>query len=273
MEPKLHRRVQRYGWDLAVEDYDRHWVPVLRSCSERVIALVAPQPGESVLDVATGTGVAAFLAADLVGAAGRVLATDLSQKMVDAVASEAARHDLPQLAAERVDAEDLAYPDASFDVAICVLGLMYPADPQRAIEQMFRVLRPGGRVAACVWGRRDRCGWREIFPIIDARVESDVCPMFFSLGGAGALDYAFERAGFSGRREERISRSLHWQHEHDACAAMLPGGPVALPYSKMTPEQRTSVERDFVASIAPYRNADGSYDVEGEFVFMLASKP
>ena len=123
--------------------------------------------------------------------------------MVDAVAAEAARRDVPQLTAERVDAEDLAYPDASFDIAICVLGLMYPANPQRAIEQMFRVLKPGGRAAACVWGRRDRCGWREIFPIIDARVESDVCPMFFSLGSPGALDYAFERAGFTARREER----------------------------------------------------------------------
>jgi SAM-dependent methyltransferase len=272
MEAKLHRRVQRYGWDLAVDDYDRHWVPVLRSCSERVIALTDPRPGESVLDVATGTGVAAFLAADRVGAAGRVIATDLSRKMVDAVATRAAARGVVQIQTERVDAEDLSYPDGSFDVAICVLGMMYPADPQRAIEQMARVLKPGGRAAACVWGRRDRCGWREIFPIIDARVESDVCPLFFALGSLGALDYAFERAGFVGRREERVSQTLHWRAADDASAAMLPGGPVALPYSKMTPEQRADVEHDFIESIAPYRNTDGSYDVEGEFVFLLGVK-
>ena len=57
------------------------------------------------------------------------------------------------------------YPDGSFDAAMCVLGLMYPADPQRAIEQMHRVLRPGGRAAVAVWGRRERCGWASIFPI------------------------------------------------------------------------------------------------------------
>jgi SAM-dependent methyltransferase len=273
MEPKLHRRVQRYGWDLAVADYDRHWVPVLRACSERAIALVDPQPGASVIDVATGTGVAAFLAADRVGPSGRVLATDLSQKMVDAVAAEAARRALPQIECERVDAEDLPYPDATFDAAICVLGLMYPADPQRAIEQMLRVLKPGGRAAVCVWGRRERCGWREIFPIIDARVESDVCPMFFSLGRPTALDLAFELAGFIDRHEERLEQSLHWRDAADACAAMFPGGPVALPYSKMTPEMRAEVERDFTESIAPYRNPDGSYDVEGEFVFLLATRP
>ncbi len=52
MEPKLHRRVQRYGWDLAVQDYDRYFVPLLRHCSERCLELSDLQPGERVLDVA-----------------------------------------------------------------------------------------------------------------------------------------------------------------------------------------------------------------------------
>jgi SAM-dependent methyltransferase len=273
MEPKLHRRVQRYGWDLAVDAYDAHWVPVLRTCSERVISLIDPRPGESVLDVATGTGVAALLAAERVGAGGRVCATDLSQKMVDAASERIAALAMKQITAERMDAEELAFPDATFDTAMCVLGLMYPANPQRAIDELFRVLKPGGRAAVCVWGRREHCGWREIFPIIDARVASDVCPMFFALGRPGALGLAFEQSGFVERREERISQPLHWRDERDACAATFPGGPVALPYSKMKLGERADVEREFVESIRPYRNADGSYDVEGEFAFMLAQKP
>ena len=51
MEPKLHRRVQRYGWDLAVQDYDRYFVPLLRHCSERCLEMAELQPGERVLDV------------------------------------------------------------------------------------------------------------------------------------------------------------------------------------------------------------------------------
>src|SRR3989304_9672247 len=70
MEPKLHKRVQRYGWDLAVQDYDQYFVPLLRHCSERCLDLAELQPGERVLDVATGTGVAAFLAAERVGRQG-----------------------------------------------------------------------------------------------------------------------------------------------------------------------------------------------------------
>src|SRR3990170_2006546 len=120
MEPKLHRRVQRYGWDLAVQDYDQYFVPLLRHCSERCLEMAALQPGERVLDVATGTGVAAFLVAERVGPQGEVVATDISQRMVDAVREEAERRGVTNMSYERVDAEELGFADGSFDAAPCV---------------------------------------------------------------------------------------------------------------------------------------------------------
>jgi ubiquinone/menaquinone biosynthesis C-methylase UbiE len=272
VDARVHRRVQRYGWDLAVEDYGRYWVPVLRECSERALALAAPVAGDRVLDVATGTGVAAFLAAELVGPSGSVLATDISEKMVESVRTEAARWGMAHVSTERVDAEDLPYDDGSFDVAVCVLGMMYPADPQRAIDQMYRVLRPGGRAAVCVWGRRDACGWNAVFPIVDARVASEVCPMFYALGNPGALAYAYERAGFIDAREERVTRSLDWPGDEAALGAIFAGGPVALAYSKFDDRTRADVHAEYLESIAPYRRADGGYDVPGEFVLMVGTK-
>ena len=271
MEPKLHRRVQRYGWDLAVADYDLYFVPLLKHCSERCIDLLDLKPGERVLDVATGTGVAAFMAAESVGPQGEVVATDISQKMVDSISAEGERRGLTNMRFERVDAEELGYPDGSFDAVMCVLGLMYPADPQRAIEQMYRVLRPGGRAAVAVWGRRERCGWASIFPIVDSRVESDVCPMFFQLGLQGALNLSFDRAGFVDLREERVDRPLQFAGEREVLAAVFAGGPVALAYSKFSEQIRDEAHRDFLESIADYRSGDG-YDIPGEFVFMLGRK-
>jgi ubiquinone/menaquinone biosynthesis C-methylase UbiE len=271
MEPKLHRRVQRYGWDKAVEDYDRFFLPVLKQCSEKCTSLLDPQPGERILDVATGTGVAAFMAAGRVGPAGEVVATDISEKMVEQTRAYAAQHGVTNMRFERTDAEELPYPDASFDAVTCVLGLMYPAEPERAIEQMHRVLKPGGRATVCVWGRRERCGWADIFPITDARVESDVCPMFFQLGLPGALSLAFENVGFTDIAEERCDSTLEFKGAADLCSAVFSGGPVALAYSRMTDDVREEMHREFLDSVAPYRRGD-AYDIPGEFVFLRTHK-
>jgi ubiquinone/menaquinone biosynthesis C-methylase UbiE len=271
VEPKLHRRVQRYGWDKAVGDYDTYFVPLLRRCSERVIGMLDPQPGERVLDVATGTGVAAFMSAERVQSDGRVIATDISENMVQQGEKYARDRSIANVKFERADAEELPYPDASFDAVSCVLGLMYPADPQRALEEMHRVLRPGGRAAACVWGRRDRCGWAEIFPIADAHVESDVCPMFFQLGLPGALKFGFERAGFKGIEEERIDVTLTWENSDEMLSAFFAGGPVALAYSRFTPEVREQVHTEFLESVKEHRRGD-AYDIPGEFAFAIGRK-
>ncbi len=269
MEPKLHRRVQRYGWDKAVQDYDRYFVPLLRRCSEKCIGLLNPKEGERVLDVATGTGVAAFMAAEGVGPRGEVVATDISEKMVEQTRTYAAEHGVTNMRFERTDAEELPYPDGSFDAVTCVLGLMYAAEPKRAIDQMHRVLKPGGRAAVCVWGRRDRCGWAEIFPITDKRVESDVCPLFFQLGLPGALSMAFESAGFTDIREERVETTLEFRDGNGLCYAFFAGGPVALAYSRMPDEVREEMHHEFLDSVRAYRRGD-AYDIPGEFVFLVA---
>ncbi|MSQ28324.1 MAG: methyltransferase domain-containing protein [Dehalococcoidia bacterium] len=147
--PDLHRRIQRYGWDLAVAPYQEFWLSALEPCAARALSLVSLRPGEKVLDIATGTGTAALLAADLVGASGGVVATDLAGRMVAAVQAETERRGVTWLECWRADTEALPFDDATFDVVTCVLGLMYPAEP---IEGDGRNVpcgpprRPGGRL-------------------------------------------------------------------------------------------------------------------------------
>ena len=137
---------------------------------------------------------------------------------------------------------------------------------------MARVLAPGGRVSIVVWGRRAECGWADVFPIVDAQVESEVCPLFFALGGPGALRFALDRAGFSDIVEERLPVTLFWSSADEACAAMLEGGPVALAWKRFSPEQRQAVRGAYLASIEPYRQG-AAYHVPSEVVFATARKP
>ncbi len=210
MDPRLQRRVQRYGWDRAVVAYEAGWRDQLEPAHSLMLDMAALRPGERVLDVACGTGLVSFRAAQAVGAKGAVVGTDISGEMVETARRGAVLRELAHARFERGDAESLPLPDAGFDAAVCALGLMYVPDPVRALCEMRRLLRPGGRAAAAVWGARRNCGWAEIFPITDARVASDVCPMFFHLGTKDMLARAFEAAGFADVRSERLSTTLRY---------------------------------------------------------------
>lgn len=270
MEAKLQRWVQRQGWDRASSCYERYWRQQLQPAIDLVLATADLRPGEDVIDVACGTGMVTLPAAISVAPIGRVVATDLSPKMVAEVADRAAARGLTNIAVECRDAERLGEDD-SFDVALCSLGLMYVPDPVAAVSELHRVLRPAGRTVVSVWGERGRCGWAELFPIVDARVSSDVCPLFFALGAPGALAFTLHRAGFVDIEETRLAVELRYADVDEALGAAFLGGPVALAYSRFDEVARRSAHIEYLASLAEF--ADGSgFRLPGEFVIASARR-
>ena len=271
MDAQLQRRIQRYGWDRAVDYYEASWAAQLKPAQDRLLTLAALQPGERVLELACGTGLVTFRVAEAVGPEGRLEATDISEKMVQFTAAEAARRGLAQVRSSRMGAESLDFADASFDAVLCALGLMYVPDVAAALAEMHRVLTPSGRAVAAVWGARHRCGWADIFPIVESRVQSDVCPMFFQLGTGDSLADSFTRAGFAAVHSERLSTELLYESGDAAADAAFAGGPVAMAYSRFDDPTRESARADYIASIAQYRDGH-SYCIPGEFVVTLAHR-
>jgi ubiquinone/menaquinone biosynthesis C-methylase UbiE len=271
MESKLQRRIQRYGWDLAADRYERLWQAQLAPAQCELISQAALSPGERVLDVACGTGLVALQAARAVGSGGRVLGIDISQRMVDAATSCAQQRSLKHVDFQRMDAERIESPDAAFDVVLCALGLMYLPDPEQALREMRRVLRPGGRMVVAVWGEHARCGWAPVLSIVDAEVQSEVCPLFFRLGGRDALARACSDAGFerASIRQCRIESSLAYADADEACDAAFVAGPVALAWSRFNAQVRARVRERYLDAIAPWR-CGGGYQVPGEFVIVAA---
>ncbi len=270
MDARLQRRIQRYGWDLAAADYEALWQRQLAPAQQQLLAWAALVPGQQVLDVACGTGLVSQPAARAVGPHGTVLGIDLSDRMVEAAAACAAGLGLPQLQHARMDAEDLALPDASMDMVLCALGLMYLPDPGRALREMRRVLRPGGRAVVAVWGMRARCGWSAVFPIVDAEVATEVCPLFFRLGQDGALARACTDAGLAPLRETRIGTTLQYRDATEACAAAFAGGPVALAWSRFDRTVRQRVQARYLEAIADWHDGGNGYRLPGEFVVLEA---
>ena len=228
-------------------------------------------PGERVLDVACGTGIIALDAAARVSPGGDVVGVDLSGRMIEAARRRAMQEHHTNVSFERMDAEQLGLPDNSFDVALCALGLMYMPGPERAILEMRRVLRPGGRIILAVWGERSRCGWAELFPIVDAEVESDVCPLFFRLGQGETLADICSSAGFHVTVRSRISATLVYSDDDQACDAAFVGGPVALAWSRLDDGARERARVRYLDAIATWRRQDRTYRIPGEFVIVAAS--
>ena len=251
--------------------YQTFWQEQLRPAHERLLAAADLHPGQHVIDIACGTGMVTLPAATAVGPDGRVLATDLSQKMVDDTARRARLAGLANVEVRRCDAEQL---DATgpFDIALCSLGLMYAPSPPAAMRAMHRVLRSGGTAVVSTWGERRNCGWAELFPIVDARVSSDVCPMFFALGAGDCLADLIERAEFTDVDHVRLRVDLVYADEAAALGAAFLGGPVALAYSRFDDATKASAHDDYLASLAPYREGAG-YRVPGEFVIASGRRP
>jgi len=227
--------------------------------------MAALKPGERVLDIACGTGLVSFRAAHEVGSNGEVIGTDISEAMVESCRRATGERGVANTRFERMEAEKLSLPDASFDAVLCALGLMYVTDFAGSIREMFRVTKPGGRAVSAVWGKRDRCGWAEIFSIVEKCVESDVCPMFFQLGTGEMQAALFESAGFADIQSERITTVLEYESGEEACVAAFAGGPVAMAYSRFDDATRASAHADYLESIAAFKRGTG-YAVPGEFV-------
>ncbi len=174
--------------------------PLRASLQAALLEAAALAPGEHVLDLAAGPGLLARDAARQVLPDGWVLASDIAEGMLAEGQRRAAAEGLPDLLAAACDAEHLAFGDGTFDVALIGLGLFIFPEPGKALAELRRVLRPGGRLALSVWGPR------EAVPLI-ARAQDCIArllpapkvarPSVFRLGEADALAALLGEAGFT----------------------------------------------------------------------------
>lgn len=209
----------RDQWEAAAAAWHR-WAPTLRSwlgpATERMLDLAGVASGARVLDVAAGAGDQTLQIASRVGPGGSVLATDISPAILAFAAAEARRAGLGHVATRVMDGEELELDDATFDVVVSRVGLIYFPDRQRALSEMRRVLVPGGRVAAIVYSTPANNGFFSA-PVAVVRRHAGLGaplpgqPGPFSLGAPGVLEEAFTKAGFSAVRAERIQAPLRME--------------------------------------------------------------
>jgi SAM-dependent methyltransferase len=166
-----------------------------------MLDLASVQGGSHVLDVAAGTGESTLMAAGRVGPTGYVLAADIAASM-RSVAAEAARKErLTNVETRVMNAENLALDADSFDAVICRIALMLFPKPAKALTEMRRVVKPGGKVAAMVYAALEKNPYHGIFYGVVRRLgkippPAPGEPWMYALGDLGALEDVYRRAGF-----------------------------------------------------------------------------
>jgi enediyne biosynthesis protein CalE5 len=168
--------------------------------ASRLLALTQPVPGERVLELACGPGGLGLAAATRVGAGGEVVMSDVAAEMVAIAAERAGELGLTNVSTRVLDIEAIDEPDESYDVVLCREGLMFATDPRRALSEIRRVLRPGGRLGVAVWDARERNPWLSVVfdavgAVLDRPVPPPGLPNPFTLGDAERLDSLLREAG------------------------------------------------------------------------------
>ena len=150
------------GWQAVAGAWERQrafiW-EASRPVSERLVDLLDPQPGETLLELAAGPGDTGFLAAVRIGPSGRLISSDLVPEMLAAARRRALELDLSNVDFRVLDMQTLDLSDAHIDGVLCRWGYMLVPEPAVAFAETRRVLRPGGGVAFAVWGSADENPW------------------------------------------------------------------------------------------------------------------
>jgi ubiquinone/menaquinone biosynthesis C-methylase UbiE len=179
------------------EGYESYMVPTLFGpCATTLIRAADPKPGERVLDAGCGTGIVARQVASRLGARSAVTGFDLSPNML-AVAKAAAAREGIAIEWREGSAEQLPFPESSFDLVLCQFALMFFTDKSAALAEMRRVVTPNGRVLVSVWQGLDRHPfYQTLHNVIQRRVGISALRDIFALASADELRALALSAGF-----------------------------------------------------------------------------
>lgn len=256
MPPQPDQRSSAFASSSVPEGYERYLAPVLFApWAEVLLDTAGVQRGDEVLDVASGTGVVARLAAVRAGSGGRVLASDVSGAMLAHAASVPAPAGAATIEYLEASVGELPLGDDSFDVVLCQQGMPFFTDRAAAAAEMLRVLRPGGTIGLSVWlaGRRLEPFDEYIEALIDAGLEPPFPGAFDSETYKMTpedVESVLGASGCTSLEVHTIEREVVWPDAGSAARGVL-GTPLAPLLSQLPDDRRGAFEADLMRRFTP----------------------
>jgi SAM-dependent methyltransferase len=203
--PDDFRRESRQHWGRAAAGWrnQRDWMrETTMPIAAWMIDAIDPQPGQTLLELAAGSGDTGFLAAELIQPGGELIASDFAPEMLTAAQERARELGISNVRFRQIDAESIDLEAASVDGVLCRWGYMLMADPGAALRETRRVLKPGARVALAAWAPGEYNPWMALpkEELIERGIEDPPPPDVpgpLTWSREGAIAEALADAGFT----------------------------------------------------------------------------
>ena len=265
MEAADFKRASHSVWTAMAPGWDQrhpYFEEAARPVTERMLERLEPAPGQTILDLAAGTGVAGFAAAPLVGE-GQVIISDFSEAMVEAAERQAVRLGLKNVECRVLDAEKLDLPDGAVDGVLCRWGYMLMADPGAALRETHRVLRNGGRLSCAVFASAEDNPWaarpshvlqeRGHMPTPEAGA-----PGILALADVDRLGALITGAGFGEPRIDEVSFSFRFVDAGDYWDFLVhAAGAIAMVLERLDEDELEAVRTEIVQLVEPFAGDEG----------------
>ena len=240
----------------AAEVYEQFLVPgIYRYWTPLLLKRAAPQLGERVLDVASGTGVVARSIVPLVGNKGKVVGLDINPAMLAVACKQFSDH-CDEIDWREGKAEDIPFGNHDFDLVTCQQGLQFFKNRPKASQEMRRVLQPKGRVAIAVWQSLERNSFygtlfealAAVFtiPITDVNIP-------FAFGDPGELERLLVGADFRQVKVESVRQDVHFNEVNRFVELTIKGVAAVLPaFVKMDGEMQSELQQKVNQEVAVF---------------------
>ena len=279
MDLDTYRQQSRETWGQMAPGWEtrREWlIAITGRVNDWLADKADPQPGQTFLDIAAGTGDLGFAVAERVGPEGRVISTDFAPEMVDVARRQSEARGLTNVEHRVLDAENMDLDDDSVDGVVCRWGYMLMADPAAALRETRRVLRDGGRLAFAVWGTPDRNPWVAV-PGMTLIQRGHMpppepgAPGIFAMAEPARIRELVTGAGFAEPALEELEMEYVWRDESDLWETHLTmSGPLARVLLELPEAERAATREAIVENMAAFRDDEGSIRTPGMSVGALA---